>query len=473
MKLKFLGAAGTVTGSAHLLITDSGKQVLLDCGLFQGQGASTKLLNEKFGFNPSEITAVVLSHGHIDHCGRLPLLFKQGFRGKILCTQATADVVKVLLTDSANIQIADVRYINRQRKKKGWPLIKPLYNLTDVEGCIKLITVIPEQLPFQELEGVELTLIPNGHLIGSVTVFLKVDSELGNVRVAYSGDVGRYHDLLLKAPASFPQADVIICESTYGNREHEPEVNTSERLKEIIQTTCIEKKGRVLIPAFSLGRTQDILFILNILRNQGHFKNLKVFVDSPLSAKATAVVRKHASHLRGEVLAIMKKDPDPFDFPELTFITNAEDSKRLNELNEPCIIISASGMADAGRIKHHLMRGLPQIKNTVVISGYCAPETLGAKLSAGQKIVRIFGEEISVAARIETIHSLSAHADYHELLNYLKCQSPNLLKKIFLVHGEDEARKEFCNKLKEAGFSDVEIPFAGEEYKFQAGFTSA
>ena len=469
MKIKFLGAAGTVTGSSHLLTTDAGQQLLLDCGLFQGQGTATQQLNEKIGIDPTRLSAVVLSHGHIDHSGRLPLLYKQGFRGDIYCTEATADVIKVLLTDSAHIQEGDVRYINRQREKKGLPLIKPLYTIADTEGCLKLLRVLPFHQTHEVMEGTELTFIPNGHLIGSATVFLKVASDLGHVHLAFSGDVGRYNDLLLKAPEPFPQADVLLCESTYGNREHETEENTSARLKEIIQTTCVENRGRVIIPAFSLGRTQDILFILNNLRNQGHFKKLKVFVDSPLSAKATAVLRKHANSMREEVLAVIKTDPDPFDFPELTFITEAEDSKRLNDLHEPCIVISASGMADAGRIKHHLMRALPKTQNTVVISGYCAPETLGAKLSAGQKVVRIFGEEIPVAARIETLHSLSAHADYHELLNYIKCQSPEQLKKIFLVHGEDDAREVFRDKLIDAGYAGVEIPVTGEVYKFQAG----
>lgn len=471
MKVKFLGAAGTVTGSCHLLTTDKGQHLLLDCGLFQGQGATTKSLNEKIGTDPALVEAVILSHGHIDHSGRLPLLYKQGFRGRIFCTEATAEVIKVLLTDSAHIQEGDVRYINRQREKKGLPLLKPLYSIADTEACLKLVVIVPFHQSITVVDGVDLTFIPNGHLIGSATVFLKIDAEVGHLHVAYSGDVGRYSDPLLRAPENFPQADVLLCESTYGSREHEPEENTSSRLFEIIQTTCIEQKGRVIIPAFSLGRTQDILFILNNLRNKGHFKHLKVFVDSPLSSKATAVVKTYARFMREEVLEVLKSDPDPFDFPELTFVTEAEESKMLNDLHEPCIVISASGMADAGRIKHHLMRGLPNARNTVVIIGYCAPETLGAKLSDGQKEVRIFGEEIPVKARVETLHSLSAHADYHELLRYIKCQSPELLKKIFLVHGDDEARESFRDKLIDAGYSGIEIPVAGEAYKFQQGLS--
>jgi metallo-beta-lactamase family protein len=471
MKIKFLGAAGTVTGSCHLLTTDTRQQILLDCGLFQGQGPATVNLNEKIGVDPKSVVAVVLSHGHIDHSGRLPLLYKQGFRGKIYCTEATAEVIKVLLTDSAHIQEGDVRYINRQREKKGLPLLQPLYTIADAEGCLQQLAIVPFHQSVSILKGVELTLVPNGHLIGSATVFLKVDSDVGPVHLAYTGDVGRYSDPLLQAPENFPQADVLLCESTYGNREHETEENTSARLFEIIQTTCIEQKGRVIIPAFSLGRTQDILFILNNLRNKGHFKHLKVFVDSPLSSKATAVVKKYARFMRQEVLDVLTSDPDPFDFPELTFITEAEDSKMLNDLHEPCIIISASGMADAGRVKHHLMRGLPDARNTVVVSGYCAPETLGAKLSAGQKAVRIFGEEVHVAARVETLHSLSAHADYHELLTYIKCQAADLLKKIFLVHGDDDAREALRDKLIDAGYSGIEIPLVGETYTLQQGLS--
>lgn len=465
MRIKFLGAVGTVTGSAHLLILDNGTQVLLDCGLFQGQGAQTKSLNEKLDVNPTELDAVILSHGHIDHCGRLPLLYKQGFRGKIWCTSATAEVVRVLLTDSAHIQEADVRYINKQREKKGLPLIKPLYGISDVIGCLKLIKISKPHQSHNLGNGFSFMFIPNGHLIGSATVFMKIESVQGPISLAYSGDVGRFQDPLLKSPEPFPQADFMICEATYGNRLHEKQENTSEKLAAIIRETCLNRKGRVIIPAFSLGRTQDILFILNNLQNSGLLGQLRVFVDSPLSASATAVVKKYTQDMRQEVIDVLASDHDPFDFQGLQFITEVKDSKMLNHFDEPCIIISASGMADAGRVKHHLIQALPHAHHTVVISGYCAPETLGAKLASGQKHVRIFGEEIKVNARVETLLSLSAHGDSNELIQYLQCQSTMQLKKIFIVHGEDEARKAFKEKLIEVGYKDVEIPLSGEVFE--------
>lgn len=464
MKLKFIGATEGVTGSKHLILTESGKQVLLDCGLYQGMGKETDEMNRSLGVDPVKIEAVVLSHGHIDHCGNLPNLVNQGFTGKIYCTPATYDVCSILLMDSAHIHEADVHFINKRRIRKGQPEIKPLYTVHDAEKCLKHFKTIPFDTDFQLNDEISFRFTENGHIIGSAAINITANENGKTTRLTFTGDIGRYNDLLLRSPGIFPQADYIISESTYGNQLHELPGDSESKLLEVLRSACVGKKGKVIIPAFSLGRTQEILYLLDKLKNKGVLPDVRLFVDSPLSSKATQIVRKHSEAFNEELRAYLKKDPEPFGFKNLTYIEKTDDSKALNNLKEPCVIISASGMADAGRVKHHLANTIGNERNTILITGYCAPHTLGAKLVNGEKRVHIFGDFFDVKARIESILSLSAHADYSEIIRFLSCQDKTKIKKIFLVHGEAEAKASLREKLLAENYNDVSIPTKGQSY---------
>jgi metallo-beta-lactamase family protein len=462
MKIKFIGATEAVTGSKHLLITEGGSQVLLDCGLYQGFGKEKEEWNKKLDVNPSAIEAVILSHAHIDHSGNLPNLVKQGFNGKIYCTQATFDVCKVLLMDSAHIHENDVLYLNRRRERQGLPPVKPLYSVADAEQSLKFFNPVAYRKDCRVNNELSFMFTDTGHIIGSAAVNIICREHDKVTRLTFSGDVGRYKDMLLKAPEVFPQADYIICESTYGDRLHDIDINAESKLLEIVNHTCVEKQGKLIIPAFSLGRTQEIVFALDKMKNQQLLPDVKIYVDSPLSSSATEIMRKHKECLNASIHAYIQKDPDPFGFNSLTYIQSAEESKALNANPEPCIIISASGMADAGRVKHHLRNNLTDQKNTVLITGYCAPGTLGHRLVNGEKSVRIFGEYYTVNADIESILSYSAHADYNELTQFLSCQDKNKVKGIFLVHGENEAKASFMARLLIDGYKKVQIPGKGK-----------
>ncbi|MDF2450517.1 MAG: RNA-metabolising metallo-beta-lactamase [Bacteroidota bacterium] len=461
MKIKFIGAIAAVTGSKHLLITESGAQVLLDCGLYQGVGKEKEEWNRKLDVDPSAIEAVILSHAHIDHSGNLPSLVKQGFTGSIHCTEATYDVCKILLLDSAHIHENDIKYLNRKRERNGLAPLKPLYTIVDAEKCLKHFNPIPYRTEFHLNKELTFMFTDTGHIIGSAAVNI-ICKENGKVtKLAFSGDVGRYTDLLLKSPDVFPQADYIICESTYGDRLHDLEENAEAKLLAIVNRTCVEKQGKLIIPAFSLGRTQEIVFALDKMKNERLLPDIKIYVDSPLSSSATDIMRKHKECFNEALHTYIHTDPDPFGFNNLIYIQNAEESKAINDSMEPCIIISASGMCDAGRVKHHIRNNITDQKNTVLITGYCTPGTLGSRLLSGEKSVRIFGEYYNVNAAVESILSYSAHADYNELLKFLSCQDKNKIKSIFLVHGEDSAKASFMAKLLIEGYPKVLIPEKG------------
>ena len=465
MKLKFIGATETVTGSKHLVITEKGKQILLDCGLYQGMGKETAELNSSLGLNPENIEAVILSHAHIDHSGNLPYLVKEGFKGKIYCAEATYDVCEILLMDSAHIQESDVRYINKRRLKNNQEPIKPLYTSKDAERCLKRFKHLPYHTEFYINDEISFHFSDVGHITGSAAVHITAQEAGKKTTLSFTGDVGRYTDLLLKSPEAFMQSDYIICESTYGDKLHEPQADAAIKLLEVVKHTCVEKKGKLIIPAFSLGRTQEIVFVLDKLKNEGQLPDIKIFVDSPLSVSATDIVRRHPEAFNDNLQDYIKSDPDPFGFNNLFYIQDANVSKELNQIKEPCIIISASGMADAGRVKHHIRNSISDARNTVLLVGYCAPHTLGARLLEGNKEVHIFGEYFEVKADVQAIHSYSAHADYSELITYLSCQNKNKLKSIFLVHGEAEPKEIFKKKLENEGYKTVIIPSKGESFK--------
>ena len=458
MNIAFHGAARTVTGSKHLLTLDSGVKILLDCGMFQGLGSETDPMNRHFGFNPSEVDFLILSHAHIDHSGNIPLLVKQGFEGKILCTSATRDLAAIMLADTAHIQVSDIQYLNKRRAKKGKDPLSPLYSIEDVDAAMELFYSIPYHKAFEFTPGVKVSFTDTGHILGAAAINLEIQGKNGTTRLTFSGDIGRPGDKILKVPDPFPQADVIICESTYGNRLHDSTEATEKRLLDIVKETCLEKKGKLIIPAFSLGRTQEIVYVLNNLRNAGLLPPIPVYVDSPLSVNATTIMRAHPECFNGGILQSLRSDPDPFGFDTLHYIQKADDSIALNDRHEPMIIISASGMAEAGRIKHHLKNSISKKQNTILIVGYCTPESLGGRISRGEKHVHIFGKEYDVVADVEVMNSYSAHGDYKEMLEFLSCQDPKKVKKFFLVHGEYDVQLEWREKLIAAGFSNIEIP---------------
>lgn len=457
MEITFHGAAQTVTGSKHLLHLDDGYKILLDCGMFQGRGVDSDVLNRDFGFNPREVDCVILSHAHIDHSGLLPFLVKQGFRGKIFCTPATRDLCKILLLDSAYIQESDARYLNKKRKKQGKPEIEPLYNTEDAYMALSLIRTVKYRTPFELNQNARLTFTDAGHIIGSAAVHLDIIEQGRTLKLSFSGDVGRYGDLILKSPESFRQADYILVESTYGDELHQKPEPAEENLRRIIEETCVARQGKVIIPAFSVGRTQELLYHLNNLSLKGHLPAVPVYVDSPLSEKATLVVKSHPWNFNEKVQEVMKNDDDPFDFPELHFVEDAEESKLLNFRKEPCIIISASGMAEAGRIKHHIKNNIEDPKNTILLVGYSEPGSLAGRLKAGADIVSIFGEKFPVRAQVQSVQSMSAHGDQNDLIQFLSSQNITLVKKVFLVHGDLDTQLIFQKILQKKGY-EVEIP---------------
>lgn len=462
MKIQFHGAAQQVTGSKHLIITEKGTKILLDCGLFQG--LNTQYLNQNFAFNPAEIDYVVLSHAHIDHSGLLPRLVTKGYSGKIFCTSATKDLCSILLGDSARIQESDLERINKRRTKRNEPILENLYSQADVEKTLSMMEAVNFRENFWLNDEVSFYLTDTGHILGSAAISLTIKENDGEIKLFFSGDIGRPNDKILKSPEAFPQADYIICESTYGSKLHETELDVKAHLLEIVQNICVEKKGKLIIPAFSIDRTQELVYALDQLQNEGKLPRIKVFVDSPLSVHATQIMKKHPECFNPEVLAYLKLgDGDAFGFPNLFYVSATEDSKKLNEIQEPCVIISASGMAEAGRIKHHIANNVEDPNCAVLLVGYTTPESLGGQLKAGNKTVNIFGKEFSVNAQIFVMDSFSAHADYQEIIQFLSCQDKTKVSQVFLVHGDYEIQKIFSEKLLHEGYAKVYIPAHQEE----------
>ncbi len=463
MKISFHGAARTVTGSKHIIHINPDKKILLDCGLYQGMGKDTTKLNNDWGFIPSEIDHVIISHAHIDHIGLLPKLVKEGYKGKIFCTPATASLAKLLLLDSARIQEDDLRYVNKKREKDNLPLFEPLYDEDDAIMVFPLFETIPYNENYKIEPGIDLLFTDCGHILGSAAVNLRIKENGKEVRITFSGDVGAYHDMILRSPQEFPQADFIIMESTYGDRLHEVSTASADKLLKYILDTCFKKGGKLIIPAFSLGRTQDILFMLNRLELEKRLPNLNYYVDSPLSIKITDTVKKYPSYYNNDVKKLLHQDEDVFSFKGLKYIDSVEDSIKLNDMEEPCVIISASGMAEAGRVKHHIANNIADSKNTILFTGYCEPQSLGGRLKHRPAYVKIFSKEFPVNADIYEITTLSAHGDYEDLCQWLACQDAAMVKTLFLVHGDYEAQLSFRDRLIKKGFADVQIPDLHQE----------
>jgi metallo-beta-lactamase family protein len=458
MKIAFHGAARTVTGSKHLVTLASGKRILLDCGMFQGMAQQSDVLNREFGFDSSGVDVMILSHAHVDHCGLIPKLVKEGFQGKIFCTPATEELTKVLLLDSAEIQEDDVKYENKRRAASGQQYLQPLYTKDDAQKSFDHFVSVEYQKWFDVIEGVQACFSDAGHIIGSACVHLKINEDGKDRRITFSGDVGRYRDMILKSPEEFSQAEYILLESTYGNSLHDLTLTTPDMLLQWIQKTCLEKKGKLIVPAFSVGRTQEILYTLNQLEIESRLPDLDYFLDSPLSIQATDIVKKYPQYFNNTIQKVLETDNDPFSFKGLQYIKTVDQSKLLNFRNEPCVIISASGMAEGGRVKHHISNNIENSRNSILLTGYCEPDSLGGRLMAGAKEVGIFGVRHEVHAEVGSIRSMSAHGDYEDLCQWLACQDPRQVKTLFLVHGDYPVQLDFQQRLIKKGFSDVQVP---------------
>jgi metallo-beta-lactamase family protein len=465
MKIAFHGAARTVTGSKHLLTLANGKKILLDCGMFQGMGEDTDEMNKEWGFEPSEIDYLILSHAHIDHCGLIPKLVKDGYKGKVYATPATKDLASILMEDSAGIQESDAKFINKRKALQGLPYVQPLYTTEDALIAADRFLTVDYNNWFMIEPGIEFCYTDAGHIIGSAAVHVRITENGKRRQVTFSGDVGRYRDAILKSPAVFEQADYILLESTYGNSLHDEHHPTTDALLEWIEKTCLRKKGKLILPAFSVGRTQELLYALNQLEIEHRLPPIEYFVDSPLSIKATQVVKRYPQYFNARIQKILLSDSDPFGFKGLKFVNSVEESKLLNFYKDPCVIISASGMAEAGRVKHHISNNIENSRNTIVLTGYCEPNSLGGRLIRKPKPqeVGIFGQPHEVNAEIGEMRSMSAHGDYDDLAQFLGCQDPSQVQKLFLVHGEYDVQQDFRQKLLRKGFTDVQIPARHEE----------
>jgi metallo-beta-lactamase family protein len=437
MKIKFCGAAGTTTGSQHLLEIN-GQRILLDCGLYQGRRSEAFERNRHLPFHANEVDCVVLSHCHIDHSGNLPNLVKQGFTGHIYATPATRDLCSIMLPDSAHIQESDIEHLNKKRKREHLAPLEPTYTAIDAQRTLGLFVTLGYQRPLRIADGVTLTFIDAGHILGSAQVVLDIDDrETGrSLRLLFSGDVGRPNNDLLNDPAPCENVDVVIMESTYGGRRHELGAHTSDRICEIIKEV-LERRGKIIIPAFAVERTQQLLLTLDRLRHTGCLPWVATFVDSPLAVDATHIFRLHLEAMKPSVGEAVYTQQDPFGFAGLELVRAKEDSMQLNRLKGPAIIISASGMAENGRILHHLKNNIENPNNTILFVGYCAENTLGWKLRNGFEKVNILGEEYHVRARVEILDSFSGHADHDEMLQWFdRVTGPK--QHVFLVHGEQE-----------------------------------
>lgn len=464
MKIQFLGAAREVTGSKHILSLDNGKKILLDCGMYQGKGAETDACNRNLGFNPENIDYLILSHAHIDHSGLIPYIINMGFKGIILATPATRDLCAIMLADCGKIQEFDTKTNNKKLAKQGLPPVQPIFTQDDAEASMQFFVSVPYNMNYTVCEGVKLKFSDTGHILGSSAINLTISENGEEKTLCYTSDIGRPNNAILRQAQPFPQCDYLITESTYGDRLHENREDALKKLQEVTLATCVGKKGKLIIPSFAVGRTQEIVYAFNILFNKGWLPKVKIYVDSPLAINATNIMRLHPECFNKDILEIMKKDPDPFGFNGLYYINEAEDSKRLNSNKEPCVIISSSGMMEAGRVKHHLANNISDEKNTILIVGYCAPQTLGARIKRGDKQVSIHGIVYPVKAEIRELEAFSAHGDYAEMAVYLACQDKSKIKKTFLVHGEYETQVNYKKTLEFNRFTNIEIPEKGAEF---------
>ncbi len=472
MNITFLGAAKTVTGS-NFLVEAAGKKFLVDCGMYQGQAKDELKNEEPFLFNVDEIDFVLLTHAHIDHSGRLPKLYKEGYRNKIIATKATCDLCAIMLPDSGHIQEMEAEWKNKKRKRKGQKELPPLYTAEEAAKSLEIFRPVKYDEIIQIDENISVRFNDAGHMLGSAIIEVWVNEDGKQIKTVFSGDIGNNDIPLLSSPTMIESADYLVMESTYGNRLHLKNDQKAQDFLRIVSET-LNKGGTVVIPSFAVGRTQEILYEINNLKDVKHdeefereYKTLMrtpVYVDSPLAISATEVFLENMDLFDDETQKIIKSGDNPLEFPGLKFTRTADESKELNEKNESSIIISASGMCEVGRIKHHLKHNLWNPNSTILFVGYQAPGTLGRKIVDGAKQVKIFGEDIAVNARIEYIEGYSGHADQEWLLNFVY-SFINKPKHIFLVHGEPEGQVVLKDKIEETTEISVTIPDFGEKYE--------
>jgi metallo-beta-lactamase family protein len=466
MNIKFCGAAEEVTGSSHLITLEDGYKILLDCGLFQGKGRDVWDKNNKWHFDPADIDVMILSHAHIDHSGRIPQLVKDGFKGNIYCTHATRSLSAIMLLDSAKIQERDVSWYNRKlekkRKRNGKKFRVPLYQSEDIPITMDAFMSCPYNRWIHINDRVEVLFRDAGHILGSASVTLKIKDAKKEVLVGFTGDIGRPDRPILRDPDPMPEVDYLICESTYGDRDHESKPEQSTQLKDIIERTCITNKGKLIIPAFSVGRTQEIIYMMDKMATAGVLPKVRVYVDSPLAVNATMVFGAHPECYDDNLFEYLLIDDDPFGFNSLTYVRTVETSKDLNTSTEPCVIISSAGMMNAGRVKHHLFHNIEDPNSGFLIVGYCSPETPGGILRNGAESIKVFGEWKLVKAKVDVMDSFSAHGDRNEMYAFIKNQKR--LKTLFLVHGDKDAQAGFKQFLTERSFGNIEVPRNGQEY---------
>jgi metallo-beta-lactamase family protein len=460
MKLLFFGADRTTTGSKHLLKVN-GQRVLIECGMFQGRRDKTIDFNTHLPFDPKTVDVTLLSHAHIDHTGLIPILCRDGFAGKIHCTDATADLCRIMLMDSAHIQEQDAIFVSKIRAKHDQPPVAPLYTQTDASESLGHFQSVRYNQPVPVARGVTATWLDAGHILGSAMIVLDVEEGGRKIRLAFTGDLGRGNNDLLRNPEVPQDVDYLLTESTYGNRVHEALDDVNNRVCAIINR-AVERNGKIVIPSFAVGRTQQLLYTLFELTKSRCIPVLPIYVDSPLSLSATEVFRRHLEGFNKKFRDVMMNKENPFSITNVTYIQSVEESKALNDLKKPCIILSASGMAEAGRIRHHIKNTVEDARNMILIVGWCAQHTLGARLASGDKQVNIFGEPQTVRAEVQTINAFSGHADMNELRAWAE-QVTGSQRGIFVVHGEEEPANAYAATLRQLHpKSDVRVPAFGD-----------
>ncbi|UCG52006.1 MAG: MBL fold metallo-hydrolase [Candidatus Latescibacterota bacterium] len=464
MEIQFFGGAQTVTGSQHLLSVN-GRRILIECGLFQGRRSDTYEKNLNFEYDPADVDAVLLSHAHIDHSGNIPNLAKNGFQKNVFATSATVDLCQIMLRDSAYLNEKDVEWVNKIRASKHEEPIEPLYTIEDAEEALQHFVGVQYNKPFTVAPGVSVTFKDAGHILGSAGIILDIEEDGKKLRLGFSGDVGRRDMPIIRDPRPLEDLDVLIMESTYGDREHSDSSGAEEELAELVQRT-IKRQGKLIIPAFAVGRTQLLVYILHRLLEDKRIPKIPVFVDSPMACNAMDVFRSHPECFDREAYFHFANDAyDLFAPPGFACIRTAESSKKLNHLTEPHIIISASGMAEGGRILHHLRNNVENEKNLVLFVGFAAENTLARRMMDGEKEIKIFGEHHRVKSDVVTMPYFSAHADRNGLLDFIGANSPKKLKKIFLVHGEKSQSFALKEKIEEKGYKNIKVPARLDSFK--------
>ncbi len=464
MELQFMGAVRTVTGSQHLLHAN-GETLLVDCGLYQGHRKEAEKINRNLPFPADSIQNMILTHAHIDHSGNIPNLVKSGFENNIFTTFATRDLCAVMLRDSAHIQENDAEYMSKKNKKKGLPPVEPIYTMDDARKSLENFVAWGYNRPFFINSAIQARFVDAGHILGSAQAIVDVEENGKKRRILFSGDLGRKHLPILRDPVQVEEADYLVIESTYGGRYHDPIQDVKDKLARVIMET-IQRGGKIIVPAFSVGRTQELVYNLHLLIDEHRIPNIPIYVDSPLSVNATEVFRLHPECYDQEMKEeFLEKHEDPFGFSRLRYIRDVEESKKLNECKGSCMIISASGMCEAGRILHHLKNNIEDPRNMVLVVGYMAANTLGRRIVEREKVVKIFGEEYQLRSQVEVMNSFSAHADRRDLLNYVKRMDKNRLKHIFIVHGDPDQSEALKDGLRQMGFPNATIPVLGEKYQ--------